>query len=1408
MSEKIDERVVAMKFQNGQFEKGVADSLKSLDQLKKGMNLDGAKKGLEDLARTAAGFNLLPLSKVTDGISAGFVAMATLGITALQRIASAAITTGTTMLKTLTVDPINAGLKEYETNLNAIQTILANTQSKGTTLDDVNAALKQLNDYSDKTIYNFSEMARNIGTFTAAGVDLDTSVNAIKGIANLAAVSGSNAQQAATAMYQLSQALATGTVKLMDWNSVVNAGMGGELFQNAIKETARVHGVAVDDIIKKNGSFRDSLQEGWLTSEILIETLSKLTGDLTDAQLKAMGYTDEQIVGIQKMAKTAQDAATKVKTATQLINTLQETAGSGWAQTWQIIFGDFEEAKDLWTGINDVIGGMIGASADARNKMLQDWKDLGGRTFAIAAVKNAFEALMSVIEPIKEAFRDIFPPLTGARLQEITKAIYEFTKGLKLSEEAQENLKNTFKGVFAVFDLIFTIIGKVVGVLFDLFGATTKNAGGLLEFTGNIGEFLVKVTHAIKYGEGLAKVFEVIGDVLRVPIDMLNDFTAKLFENSNGASFLENAWNAIADAMRKVWEFLKPVVDWFAGAFQAVGKAIKDAFKDITPDTVLNAFATGAVVGIFVVLKKFSDKIVGAIKGIGGSFLSQLKDVLGALTDTLKAMQQKIKAETLQKIAISVAILAGSILLLSLIEPARLYNALAGVATSFALLASTLIVLDKTITLSKGSFAKLPILAASIGILATAMLALAGSLAIMGSLDIAQMGIALLGLAGSLTILIGALQLISKINTAAIIKASTAILLMSVSLNLLATALKGFSGYDWAEIASGLTAMAGALVIVIGAMKLFDQVKGAVSGAASLAIASVGLMILGKALSSFIGFSWDEIGRGAVTLAGSLVILAGALALMGSGQAIIGALALGAASVSLLLLGKALGAFTGFSWDEIARGGVALAGTLLILAGAMALMGLPPVLLGSVGLLAAAAALMVLAPAMKILGSLSWDEVGVGLGTLAAALGILAGIGILLIPAVPGLIGTAAAIVLFGVGTLAASVGLLAFSAALVALAGAGTVGMQAFKLMLLTIISIIPEMAKALAEGFVEILKVIANSGVEITAALVTLFTSIIEAIGTVTPLLIKTLFDLIMLLLQTLLDNVPKFVDMGLKLLIGILEGIQNNIQKIVEVGIQIVVNLLNGIAKKLPALIDAAMNLVLSFINGMADGIKKYSSKFVEAGSKLFRAIVDGVAKAIERGGADLAYAGQRIGNALLNGAKKALGIASPSKEFYKVGVQTVQGLTNALQKGENQTRVAGEDVGDAALYGVNKSLGRLSKALGKQEEITLVITPVLDLSQVKKEDWMTISTLVGGTQNIPRLTLNRTRIQTQNVDTAVDDNRIQLEENGRSFRTAPPLVQYNQTINSPKPVNSAEVYRQTKNLVSVAEAEREK
>lgn len=372
MSRTIDERVVSMQFDNKHFESNVQTSLTTLDKLKKALKLDNATKGLHEVGAAAKKCDLAPLGNSAHMVGLKFNALYTVADQAFRNMYNSAERYAKQIVSAFTIDPVKTGFQEYETQLNAVQTILANTQHSGTTLDDVNAALDQLNTYADKTIYNFTQMTRNIGTFTAAGVSLDASVRAIQGIANLAAVSGSNSQQASTAMYQLSQALAAGRVSLMDWNSVVNAGMGGKVFQDALIRTSELLGTGAKEAIETYGTFRESLTQGqWLTTEVLTETLAQLSGAYSEADLIAQGYSESQAKEIAKLAETAVNAATKVKTFTQLMDTLKESAQSGWTQSWEYIVGDFEQAKTMWTAVSDELGGIIGRRADRRNKVLE-----------------------------------------------------------------------------------------------------------------------------------------------------------------------------------------------------------------------------------------------------------------------------------------------------------------------------------------------------------------------------------------------------------------------------------------------------------------------------------------------------------------------------------------------------------------------------------------------------------------------------------------------------------------------------------------------------------------------------------------------------------------------------------------------------------------------------------------------------------------------------------------------------------------------------------------------------------------------------------------------------------------------------------------------------------------------------
>lgn len=448
MSREIDQRVVELQFDNANFERNAKESISTLDKLKEKLNFKRTGEGLKELEDRVAKFTMKPLEDAVEGVRVKFTLLDNFVWNFFDRISNKILDVGKNLVSAFTIDPIKTGFQEYETQINAVQTILANTQSKGSTLDDVNEALDKLNKYADLTIYNFTEMTRNIGTFTAAGVGLQDATDAIQGIANLAAVSGSTSQQASTAMYQLSQALSAGSLKLQDWNSVVNAGMGGEVFQNALKQTAREYGIAVDSIIEKAGTFRESLKDGWITSEVLTTTLKKMTVTGADEylakltgisqqhiaamheeaassadmekgfrdlarELAATGkVTEEQAYQLLNMSTTAQDAATKVKTFSQLMDTLKEAAQSGWTQTWELIVGDFGEAKELFTFLSDTFSGLINESSDARNAIVadamgSDWEKLtkvltdagvSMDTFKDTLIKNAKESGIAIDE--------------------------------------------------------------------------------------------------------------------------------------------------------------------------------------------------------------------------------------------------------------------------------------------------------------------------------------------------------------------------------------------------------------------------------------------------------------------------------------------------------------------------------------------------------------------------------------------------------------------------------------------------------------------------------------------------------------------------------------------------------------------------------------------------------------------------------------------------------------------------------------------------------------------------------------------------------------------------------------------------------------------------------------------------
>ena len=1011
MSTTIDERVVEMRFDNKQFEQNVQTSISTIEKLEKSLNLKGASKGLEDVNAAAKNCNMTPLSNAVETVKMRFSALEVMAVTALANITNSALNAGKNIVSALTIDPIKTGFQEYETQINAVQTILANTQSKGTTIDQVNAALDELNKYADQTIYNFTEMTRNIGTFTAAGVDLDKSVTSIKGIANLAAASGSNAYQASTAMYQLSQAIAAGKVSLQDWNSVVNAGMGGQLFQDALKRTAEHFGVNMDAMIEKYGSFRASLTEGgWLTTEVLTETLTQLSGAYSEADLIAQGYTEEQAKEITELAQTALDAATKVKTFTQLWDTLKESVQSGWTQSWEIIIGDFEEAKELLTEVSNSLGNMVNASAEARNKMLQDWKDLGGRTALIESVRNAFEGLAGVIKPIREAFKEVFPPMTGEQLYNLTVGLQELTEKFKIGEETANNLKRTFKGVFALFDIGLQGVKALVGGFADLIGYVAPAGDGILGFTASIGDFIVGIDEAIKSSDAFNKAIEGIGDFLKPIADGVKTFVKTVadafseFANVDTSGLdnfadkvqtrfepfvklgelVKKAFEGIIGIVEKAAPVLSKLGSIVANAFGNLGEAILTAFDTASFDPILDLINTGLFSAILIGVKKFIDSL-SEITENGGGILGSFKDILDGVKGSLEAWQSSLKAGTLLKIAGAMAILTAAIVALSLVDSEKLNASLGALSVLFVELLGSMAIFEKIMNGAaiKG-MGQLTI--AMIG-MSTAVLILAGAVQKLSGLDWDELLKGLVGVAGLSAILVASATALSK-TSKGLIKGSAGLVVFAAAIRVLVGAVEDLGALDVGSLAKGLIGVGVLCTELALFLKATDLDGMGVLKGTGLVLLAASINILADAVEDLGALDVGSLAKGLIgvgVLCTELALFLKATDLDGMGVLKGTGLVLLAASINILA--DAVGAFGALDISSLLKGLSAVAVVLTELAVfTKVTANAKHVISTATAMTILGAAMLVFGEAVEKMGNLSWGEIGRGLTTMAGSL--------------------------------------------------------------------------------------------------------------------------------------------------------------------------------------------------------------------------------------------------------------------------------------------------------------------------------------------------------------------------------------------------------------------------------------
>lgn len=600
MSKSIDERVVEMQFDNQQFEKGISTSVKSLDKLKKSLQLDDAGRSFEKLERSAKNVRLDGLAASVDAISSKFTLMGRMSIAWMDNIAHAAVNAGKRIVNALTVDPVRSGFNEYELKMDSVKTIMNAT---GESVETVSKYLEELNKYADDTIYSFSDMTSNIGKFTNNGVKLSDATMAIKGVANAAAYAGASSQQASAAMYNFSQSLSS-FLNTRDWYSIENANMATTQMKQAFIDTAVELGTlqktaegfykTIDGKHEVTvANFRDTLQYQWGTRDVIIKTLSKYSDTTTELGQKAM------------------EAATQVRTLSKMWDALKEAAQSGWGQTWEIVFGNIDEATKLFTGMSNAISEVLEKQTKTRNEVLQTWKDLGGRDSIINAVANSFNSLRAVLGEVKQAFFNIEPKSMGEKLAALSKKIETVSQNLLnwlWSENKYDNdwpilagIRRSIGGIKSVFGIVLDLFKALGSGFTKLFPKLIPSFDSLVASGAKVGDWLKNLRKSIQDGKYFENFAQSLVDMVKPLVDYMPtlwDHVKTLFSGLGGVlekykvkEKLKGAFTAITNFLPKageaIWRFGKNAVETvhnsdafqkIVGVFQKIGAGIADGF--------------------------------------------------------------------------------------------------------------------------------------------------------------------------------------------------------------------------------------------------------------------------------------------------------------------------------------------------------------------------------------------------------------------------------------------------------------------------------------------------------------------------------------------------------------------------------------------------------------------------------------------------------------------------------------------------------------------------------------------------------------------------------------------------------------------------------------------------------------
>lgn len=383
MSKTVDERVVEMRFDNRQFEQNVATTMSTLDKFKQKLNFRGATKGLDEVGAAASKVDMKGLGSGVETVTAKFSALQVMGVTALANITNSAVNAGKRLVSALTIDQVTAGWSKYEQKTASVQTIMNAT---GKSIEEVNGYLDKLMWYSDETSYGFTDMTQSLGQLTSAGGDIEKLIPMIEGIANATAFAGKGATEFSRAIYNLNQSYSAGYLQYMDWKSLDLAGVSSKQLKQVFIDTAKAlgkldaEGRTTKGTLVELSNFGQTLQDKWADTEVMEAAFGKFS-ELTEAAYKAVrsGEYDTASEAIAALADQYDEISVKAfasaqeaKSFTEAIEATKDAVSSGWMNTAELLFGNYDEAKKLWTDMANSLWDIFASGSESRNAVLGD----------------------------------------------------------------------------------------------------------------------------------------------------------------------------------------------------------------------------------------------------------------------------------------------------------------------------------------------------------------------------------------------------------------------------------------------------------------------------------------------------------------------------------------------------------------------------------------------------------------------------------------------------------------------------------------------------------------------------------------------------------------------------------------------------------------------------------------------------------------------------------------------------------------------------------------------------------------------------------------------------------------------------------------------------------------------------